>query len=71
MRIIDVSERSVYNSYHISGSVNIPYDELLNNYRKYLNKKDTYYFTCKSGKLSRRAVTILSSLGYKAYILKN
>ena len=71
MRIIDVSEKNVYNTYHIAGSVNIPYDELLNNYRKYLNKRDIYYFTCKSGKLSRRAATILSSLGYKTYVLKN
>lgn len=70
MKIIDVSEKSVFNSFHISGSVNIPYDELMNNYRKYLNKKDIYYFTCKSGKLSTRAATILSSLGYRAYVLK-
>lgn len=55
---------------HISGSVNIPYDELINNYRKYLNKEDNYYLYCKSGKLSKRAVMILSSLGYKVFILK-
>ena len=71
MRIIDVSEKQIYNSYHISGSVNIPYDELMNNYRRYLNKNDVYYLTCKSGKLSRRAASILSSLGYKTYVLKN
>ena len=71
MRIIDVSEKYIYNSGHINGSVNIPYDELMNNYRRYLNKRDTYYFTCKSGKLSRRAASILSSLGYKAFVLKN
>ena len=71
MRIIDVSEKNIYNSFHINGSVNIPYDELMNNYRKYLNKKDTYFLTCKSGKLSKRAAVILSSLGYKTYVLKN
>jgi len=70
MRIIDVSDKNTYNNYHINGSFNIPYDELMNNYRKYLNKKEVYYFTCKSGKLSYRAATILSSLGYNAYVLK-
>ena len=71
MRIIDVSEKSIYNQYHINGSVNIPYDELINNYKRYINKNDTYFVTCKSGKLSRRAAVILSSLGYKVYVLKN
>lgn len=71
MRIIDVSDKASYNNFHINGSANIPYDELISNYRKYLNKNEIYYFTCKSGKLSRRAATILSSLGYKAYVLKN
>jgi len=70
MRIIDVSDKNSYNSFHISGSVNIPYDELINNYRKYLNKNEIYYFTCKSGKLSKRASAILSTLGYNAYVLK-
>ncbi|MBP5684722.1 MAG: rhodanese-like domain-containing protein [Bacilli bacterium] len=71
MRIIDVSEKSAFNSFHINGSVNIPYDELMSNYRRYLNKQETYYLTCKSGKLSKRAAIILSSLGYKTYVLKN
>ena len=70
MKIIDVSDRYSYNLSHINGSINIPYDELINNYRLYLNKNETYYFTCKSGKLSKRAVSILSSIGYKSYILK-
>ncbi len=71
MTIIDVSDRYTYNINHINGSINIPYDELLNNYRKYLNKKEKYYLYCKSGKLSKRAVAILSSLGYRVYLLKN
>ena len=70
MTIIDVSEKSIYNTFHLKGSINIPYDELMSNYRRFLNKKDVYYFTCKSGKLSKRAATILSSLGYNAYVLK-
>lgn len=67
MKIIDVSDRYTYNLNHINGSINIPYDELLNNYRNYLNKNETYYLYCKSGKLSKRASIVLSSIGYKTY----
>lgn len=70
MKIIDVGSRSEYIEGHINGSINIPYDELINNYRRYLNKEESYYLYCKSGKLSRRAVMILSSLGYKVFNLK-
>ena len=70
MKIVDVSDKYIYNQGHINGSVNIPYDELINNYRSYLNKKDSYYLYCKSGKLSRRAVAVLSSIGYKVFVLK-
>jgi rhodanese-related sulfurtransferase len=70
MKIIDVSDKYTYNNSHINNSINIPYDELINNYRKYLNKNEEYYLYCKSGKLSKRAVMILSSIGYKVYNLK-
>lgn len=70
MKIIDVSEKYIYEQSHIQGSVNIPYTELLNNYRKYLNKKESYYLYCKSGKLSKRAVMVLSSLGYNVFNLE-
>ena len=69
--IIDVSDKYTYSLGHIRGSRNIPYDELMNNYRVYLNKSNTYYLTCKSGKLSKRAVIVLSSLGYSVFELKN
>ena len=70
MKIIDVSDKFTYSNYHINGSVNIPYDELINNYRKYLNKNESYYVYCKSGTLSKRAVMILSSLGYSVFKLE-
>ena len=65
MKIIDVSDKQTYNNGHINGSINIPYDKLINNYRQYLNKNEDYLLYCKSGKLSKRAVMILSSIGYK------
>ena len=70
MKIIDVSEKYIYEQNHIQGSVNIPYTELLNNYRKYLNKKESYYLYCRSGKLSKRAVMVLSSHGYNVFNLE-
>ena len=70
MKIIDVSVKYIYDQNHIQGSLNIPYTELLNNYRKYLNKKESYYLYCKSGKLSKRAVMVLSSLGYNVFNLE-
>ena len=70
MKIIDVSDKYIFALNHIDGSINIPYDELINNYRHYLNKNDSYYLYCQSGKLSKRAYMVLSSLGYNVFILK-
>lgn len=70
MKIIDVSDKYTYSEHHLNGSINIPYDDLINNYRRYLNKTENYYLYCKSGKLSKRATIILSSLGYKVYHLE-
>lgn len=70
MKIIDVSDKYTYLQNHIQGSINIPYDILINNYRQYLNKNENYYLYCKSGKLSKRATMVLSSLGYKVFYLE-
>lgn len=70
MKIIDVSDKYLYSQEHINGSINIPYNTLMNNYRQYLNKSESYYLYCKSGKLSKRATMVLSSLGYKVYNLE-
>ncbi len=70
MKIIDVGNKYSYNEGHISGSINIPYDELINNYRKYLNKNEKYLLYCKSGKLSKRASIVLSSIGYDVNYLE-
>ena len=47
MKIIDIQDKLSYKKDHIEGSINIPYDELLNNYRAYLKKDETYYIYCK------------------------
>ena len=71
MKIIDVSDKYTYSLGHLNNSINIPYDELINNYRLYLNKSERYYLYCKSGKLSKRAAMVLSSLGYKVFVYIN
>lgn len=38
MKIIDVSDKYTFKEYHLNNSINIPYDDLINNYRRYLNK---------------------------------
>ena len=57
-KIIDIQDKYYYNIYHLNGAINIPYDELMNNYRYHLNKNTEYLIYCKSG------VAVLSYLGY-------
>lgn len=70
-KIIDIQDKYNYQIFHLNGAINIPYDELMNNYRNYLNKNDTYYIYCKSGKLSKRVEAVLSYLGYNVIMLEN
>ena len=64
-KLICLESREIYNINHVIGSINIPYEELLYNREKYLNKSDTYYLYCNKGHKSTRAVNILSAYGYK------
>lgn len=70
MKIIDLQDRYEYQIHHLPNSYNIPYDDLMNNYRVYLNKYDNYYVYCKSGKLSKRVSTVLSYLGYNVNVVE-
>ena len=69
--IIDLQDPIDYQKWHMRGSTNIPYNELLNNYRKYLTKDNTYYVYCKNGKLSKRMSTFLTYLGYSVINISN
>ena len=60
IKIIDIQDKYNYQLFHLNGAINIPYDDLMNNYRDYLNKNETYYIYCRSGKLSKRVVMVLS-----------
>ena len=65
--IIDLRTSSTYLKGHLDNSRNIPYEDLLVNYEKYLNKNSLYYLYCSRGVKSNYLATKLSSLGYKVY----
>lgn len=64
-KIIDIRSNYNFINGHIPGSINITSSELLNNYKKYLNKNETYYIYCQSGSRSKLIVNELSKLGFK------
>ena len=62
--IIDIRNNYYYNMGHIDGAINIPYYNLLNNYKYYLNKYSIYYLYCDTGEQSLEIVKRLNSFGY-------
>lgn len=65
INIIDIRSKYIYDLNHIDKSLNIPYDYLVLNPSKYLNKNDTYYLYCQAGYTSKTISKKLNSLGYK------
>ena len=47
INIIDIRNSLLYNNGHIKGAVNIPFDKLLLNPDKYINKNFKYYIYYK------------------------
>ena len=64
--IIDIRNIEKYNNNHINGSINIPFDKLLLNPGKYLNKNKVYYIYCQKGTQSRKMCLFLRKNGYRA-----
>jgi len=62
--LIDVRSKDEFLKRHINGSINIPYNELIFNHNKYLNKQTKYYLICSGGIKSKKATNILSFYGY-------
>ena len=63
-KLINVEPKEIYNQKHIEGSINIPYETLLYNRDRLLNKEETYYIYCQGGHKSKRVVNILELYGY-------
>lgn len=62
--LIDVSDEITFKRNPYPGSVNIPYEKLLLNYKELLNKNQKYYIMCLKGIHSRKVVSILEFYGY-------
>ena len=62
--LIDVRPKEEYLKKHINGSINIPYNELIFNHKKYLDRNKKYFLICSGGIKSKRATNILSVYGY-------
>ncbi len=65
INIIDIRSREKYNTSHIETSINIPFDVLMSNPDKYLEKDKTYYIYCQRGITSKKVIPILNLKGYK------
>ena len=50
--------------YKLVVGINIPYQKLMLNYDKYLDKNKKYFITCSKGIHSHRACALLEYLGY-------
>jgi len=62
--LIDIQNEIDYKAYHHPDSINIPYEKLLLNYKKLLDKNKSYYIVCLKGSKSRKTVSILEFYGY-------
>jgi rhodanese-related sulfurtransferase len=63
-KLIDIRPKYEYVKNHINNSINIPYDELLFNHKKYLNKNESYFLICSGGIKSKKLTNILTVYGY-------
>ena len=64
INIIDIRSEQSYNNNHINGAKNIPYEKLIINPSKYLNKQGKYYLFCQKGIISIKISRLLRSMGY-------
>ena len=62
--LIDLSNPLDFMENHDYRAINIPYQKLLLNYDKFLDKKKAYYLVCSKGIHSSKAVAMLEYLGY-------
>lgn len=65
--IIDVRTEDEFTTSHISGAINIPYDEIGESSN--IDKDKTIFVYCRSGTRSKIAFDKLTKLGYKVYDL--
>ena len=62
--LIDVRHPEDYDKNPTPYSINIYIDNLLINYKTFLNKNKKYFIICNKGHLSKKAVATLEYFGY-------
>ncbi len=65
LNVIDIRDQKSFLEEHIPNSTNIPYLELIVNYRKFLSKDKIYYLCCEQGLRGRDVTAYLGTKGYK------
>ena len=63
--IIDIRSIESYNNNHIPNAINIPFEKLIIEPDKYMNKSAMYYLYCRRGITSKKACEILIKKGFK------
>ena len=62
--VVDIRSREKYNSSHIDGAINVPYEKIISNPEQFLEKNIKYYIYCQKGTTSFKICGILSKKGY-------
>ena len=63
IQVVDVREQEEYDALHLDGVTLLPLSELLDRYTE-LDKDQSYYVICKSGRRSAGACQFLEEQGY-------
>ena len=63
INVVDVREQEEYDALHLDGVRLLPLSELADRYQE-LEKDQSYYVICKSGRRSARACQFLEEQGY-------
>ena len=64
VNIIDIRNIEKYNNGHIMNAKNIPLEQLLIKFNRYLDKNKKYYIYCQKGIQSRKLCQILKNNGF-------
>ena len=64
INIIDIRSIERFNNNHIINAINIPFEKLLANFNKYLDKNKKYYIYCQMGIQSKKVCRILKNNGF-------
>lgn len=64
VNVIDIRSREKFNSSHIDGALNVPYEKIISSPERFLDKSVKYYLYCQKGSTSFKVCRILSRMGY-------